>query len=92
MNGKHKRPGVSLTGNNAEMCGRCRVNTLKYVLLPERRGIMIGVLESRERPEQSMSRPRVSQCDLMFKVVNANKDDYTVCMLRCRQCACNISE
>ena len=51
MSGKHMRPGASLTGNNAEMCGRCRVNTLKYVLLPERQGIMIGVLESCERPE-----------------------------------------
>ena len=51
MSRKHMRPGASLTGNNAEMCGQCRVNTLKYVLLPERQGIMIGFLESRERPE-----------------------------------------
>ena len=28
-----------------------------------------------------MPRPRVSQCDSMFKVVNANKDDCTVFML-----------
>ena len=51
MSGKRTRPGASLTGNNAEMCGRCRINTLKYVLLPERQGIVIGVFESRERPE-----------------------------------------
>ena len=53
MCGKRKGPGASPTGNNADMCGRCRVNTLKYVLLPERHGIVIGVLESRERPEYS---------------------------------------
>ena len=29
-----------------------------------------------------MLRPRVSQCDTMFKVVNANKDDCIVCMFR----------
>ena len=51
MSGKRMRPGASLTGNNAEMCGQYRVNTLNYVLLSECQGIKIGVLESRERPE-----------------------------------------
>ena len=80
MSGKRTRTGASPTRNNAEMCGRCRINTLKYVLLPERQSTVIGDLESHERPEQSMPRPRVSQCDSMFKVVNANKDDCTICM------------
>ena len=53
------------------MCGRGRVNTLKCVLLPKRHGIVIGILESRERPEYSMP---VS--------VNANKDDCTICVFR----------
>ena len=51
MGGKHTQPGASPSGNNAEMCGRHQFNTLKYVLLPERQGTMIGILESRERPE-----------------------------------------
>ena len=51
MSGNRMQPGALPTGNNAEMCRQCRVNTLKYVVLPERQGIMIGDLESRDQPE-----------------------------------------